>query len=392
MAAIRDAMHDNLTRSEKEERSIAIHHEPNHTRARNRRSFIKWASVMPQTKTLSTSASEHSFAFSVGVAAPNRMNSLSKLATLGKGADAFAPIKIIGIGGAGCKCVERLLQAELQGADLIVADTDAHLLNRTEARGRLLFEATGLNSNTGAEFGWTAANAHRREIRESLTGAKMVFIVAGMGGSTGAGAATVVAEVAGKMGALTIGVVFKPSILEGNERMKSADEGIAELVKHVDSLLVIPNDKQMQSVGSESYIDNGFYPPDELSKYTIAGIIEMIACPCLVNVHFEDVCNILKKRELTKAGFAYASGVDRARFAAEQAVTSILSAGTSPLRPKGMIVNITTARAGLKMEEVNEVINTVKLFTAEDACIIFGVVLDESMVDVMRVTLVASGI
>lgn len=199
-------------------------------------------------------------------------------------------------------------------------------------------------------------------------------------------------EVAGEITAFRIGFVHTPFPREGSKYQQSVDKHIVELDKHSDTQLSMLNEKWMQPFDGKWYANNGVHSADEVLKNAIAGIIKMVATPCFVNVQFEDVCKILKNGELKRVGLGSASGVDRACISATQALTSILPEIRSPFLPKGMIVNITAAKTGLKMEEINAVMNTVKAICAKDTSITFGVVLDESMQDAMRVTLVACSI
>ena len=218
----------------------------------------------------------------------------------------------------------------------------------------------------------------------------MVFITAGMGGGTGTGAGPIIAEVARELGILTVAVVTKPFAFEG-KRLKVAEEGIAELQKHVDSLIVILNDKLMDVLGEDVSMDEAFKAADNVLRNAVGGIAEIINFPGLVNVDFEDVRTVMGEMGMAMMGSANASGVDRARIAAEQAVASPLLEGINLSGAKGVLVNITSSR-GLKMKEVNEVMNTVREFAADDAHIIFGAVYDEAMDEEIRVTVVATGL
>jgi len=213
-----------------------------------------------------------------------------------------------------------------------------------------------------------------------------------MGGGTGTGAAPVVAEIAREMGILTVGVVTKPFSFEGGKRMKSAESGIAEFSKHVDSLIVILNDKLMDVMGEDADVDDCFKAADDVLKNAVGGIAEIITYPGLVNVDFEDVRTVMGEMGRAMMGSAAAAGVDRARIAAEQAVASPLLEGINLSGARGVLVNITASKGNLKMKEVNEVMNTVKAFAAEDAHIIFGAVYDDLMGDALRVTVVATGL
>ncbi len=301
-------------------------------------------------------------------------------------------IKVFGVGGAGGNAIEHMIREGVNGVEFIAANTDAQALSRNAAASKLSLGKTGLGAGAKPEKGQEAAMAHRDEIRASLEGAHMAFITAGMGGGTGTGAAPVVAEIAREMGILTVGVVTKPFSFEGNKRMKSAEAGIAEFSKHVDSLIVILNDKLMEVMGDDADVDDCFKAADDVLKNAVGGIAEIITYPGLVNVDFEDVRTVMGEMGRAMMGSAAAAGVDRARIAAEQAVASPLLEGVNLSGAKGVLVNITAAKGGLKMKEVNEVMNTVKAFAAEDAHIIFGAVYDELMGDALRVTVVATGL
>ncbi len=301
-------------------------------------------------------------------------------------------IKVLGVGGAGGNAIEHMIQEGVQGVEFIAANTDAQALARNTAHVKVPLGKTGLGAGAKPEAGQAAAEAHREEIRNSLAGAHMAFITAGMGGGTGTGAAPVVAQVAREMGILTVGVVTKPFSFEGGKRMKSAEAGIAEFSKHVDSLIVILNDKLMDVMGDDAGVDECFRAADDVLKNAVGGIAEIITYPGLVNVDFEDVRTVMGEMGRAMMGSAVAAGVDRARIAAEQAVASPLLEGINLSGARGVLVNITASRGNLKMKEVNEVMNTVKAFAAEDAHIIFGAVYDELMGDALRVTVVATGL
>lgn len=306
--------------------------------------------------------------------------------------DSGTIIKVFGVGGAGGNAIEHMIREGVNGVEFIAANTDAQALGRNAASTKLALGATGLGAGAKPEAGKAAAEAHREDIRAALQGAHMAFITAGMGGGTGTGAAPVVAEVAREMGVLTVGVVTKPFSFEGGKRMKSAEAGIAEFAKHVDSLIVILNDKLQEVMGDDADVDECFKAADDVLKNAVGGIAEIITYPGLVNVDFEDVRTVMGEMGRAMMGSAVASGLDRARIAAEQAVASPLLEGVNLSGARGVLVNITAAKGNLKMKEVNEVMNTVKAFAAEDAHIIFGAVYDELMDDALRVTVVATGL
>lgn len=299
-------------------------------------------------------------------------------------------IKVIGVGGAGGNAVDHMIREGVNGVDFIAANTDAQALKRSGALRRLQLGGTGLGAGAKPEAGRNAALEERERIAESIRGAHMVFITAGMGGGTGTGAAPVVAEVARELGILTVAVVTKPFGFEG-KRMKVAEAGIAELQKHVDSLIVILNDKLMEVLGDDVSMEEAFKAADNVLRNAVGGIAEIINFPGLVNVDFEDVRTVMSEMGMAMMGSALASGVDRARIAAEQAVASPLLEGINLSGARGVLVNITATR-GLKMREVNEVMKTVREFAAEDAHVIFGAVYDEAMAENIRVTVVATGL
>jgi cell division protein FtsZ len=299
-------------------------------------------------------------------------------------------IKVIGVGGAGGNAVDHMIREGVMGVEFVAANTDAQALKRSVAHKKVRLGKTGLGAGAKPEAGRSAAVEEREQIAESLKGAHMVFITAGMGGGTGTGAAPIVAEVARELGILTVAVVTKPFGFEG-KRLKIAEAGIAELQKNVDSLIVILNDKLMDVLGDDVSMDEAFKAADNVLRNAVGGIAEIINFPGLVNVDFEDVRTVMGEMGMAMMGSANASGVDRARIAAEQAVASPLLEGINLSGAKGVLVNITSTR-GLKMKEVNEVMNTVREFAADDAHIIFGAVYDESMGEEIRVTVVATGL
>jgi cell division protein FtsZ len=299
-------------------------------------------------------------------------------------------IKVIGIGGAGGNAVDHMIREGVNGVDFIAANTDSQALGRSIAIEKLQLGKSGLGAGAKPEAGRSAAIEEREAIAESLRGAHMVFITAGMGGGTGTGAAPIVAEVAKELGVLTVAVVTKPFGFEG-KRLKVAETGIAELQKSVDSLIVILNDRLMDVLGDDVSMDDAFKAADNVLRNAVGGIAEIINFPGLVNVDFEDVRTVMGEMGMAMMGSAKAAGVDRARIAAERAVASPLLEGVNLSGAKGVLVNITATRS-LKMKEVNEVMNTVRAFAADDAHNIFGAVYDQEMGEEIRVTVVATGL
>ncbi len=304
-----------------------------------------------------------------------------------------AIIKVIGVGGCGGNAIEHMIEAGVQGVEFICANTDVQALKRSAADAQLQLGVNltkGLGAGAKPEVGRAAAEEDREIIAQAIRGANMLFITAGMGGGTGTGAAPVVAEVAREMGILTVAVVTKPFGFEG-KRQRAAANGLEELQKHVDSLIVIPNDKLMQVLGDDVTVPDAYRAANGVLHGAVAGIAEIINCPGLVNVDFADVKTVMSEMGMAMMGSSVATGVDRARIAAEQAVASPLLDNVDLRGARGILVNI-TASSSLKMREMNEVLEVIHTYAAEDAEIIYGNVFDENMGDALRVTLVATGL
>lgn len=306
-----------------------------------------------------------------------------------------AVIKVIGVGGGGCNAIDNMIESAVYGVEFVCANTDAQALKRNRAPQRLQLGnnlTRGLGAGANPEVGRNAAMEDRERIAETLRGANMVFVTAGMGGGTGTGAAPVVAEVARELGILTVGVVTKPFIHEG-KRMKVAQDGIENLKKHVDSLIVIPNDKLMEVLGDDVTMRDAFRAADDVLKGAVAGIAEVITCPGFINVDFADVRTVMGEMGLAMMGSAYASGIDRARVAAEQAVASPLLDNISLEGARGILVNISTAPGCLKLKEYHEIMGIIRQYADEDAQVKFGTAEVEDMPeDTIRVTLIATGL
>ncbi|HUW27517.1 MAG TPA: cell division protein FtsZ [Sulfuriferula sp.] len=304
-----------------------------------------------------------------------------------------AVIKVIGVGGCGGNAVDHMIDFGVQGVEFISINTDAQALQRNKAKIQLQL-GTGVTRGLGAganpEIGREAALEDRERIAELIEGADMLFITAGMGGGTGTGAAPVVAEVAKEMGILTVAVVTKPFMFEG-KRVRLANSGIEALSRHVDSLIIIPNEKLMQVLGEDVSMLDAFKAANNVLHGAVAGIAEVINCPGLVNVDFADVKTVMSEMGMAMMGSAVASGAERARQAAQQAVASPLLEDVNLAGARGVLVNI-TASAHLKMREIHEVMNTIKSFTADEATVIVGAVVDENMGEELRVTMVATGL
>ncbi len=304
-----------------------------------------------------------------------------------------AVIKVIGVGGCGGNAVDHMINNGVHGVEFICANTDAQALKRNQARTVLQLGTTvtkGLGAGANPDVGRQAAIEDRERIAEMIHGADMLFVTAGMGGGTGTGAAPIIAEVAREMGVLTVAVVTKPFSFEG-KRKKIAEMGIDALKEHVDSLIIIPNDRLMEVLGDDVSYEDAFKASNDVLNGAVAGIAEVINCPGLVNVDFADVRTVMSENGVAMMGSAMASGADRAQVAAERAVASPLLEDVSLSGARGVLVNITASHS-LKLKEVHEVMNTIRSFTAEDATVIFGSVIDESIGDQLRVTIVATGL
>ena len=303
-----------------------------------------------------------------------------------------AVIKVVGVGGCGGNAVDHMIEQGVQGVEFIVINTDAQALNRSKARTQLQIGAAitqGLGAGAKPSVGKAAAEEDRERIKEMIAGANMVFITAGMGGGTGTGAAPIVAQIARELNILTVAVVTKPFVYEGN-RMRFAAEGIKALHEHVDSLIIVPNSKLMEVLGSDVTVPEAFKAANGVLQGAVAGIAEVINVPGLINVDFADVRTVMSENGMAMMGSAVASGPDRARIAAERAIASPLLEDVDMTGARGVLVNITST-SSLKVREMEEVMACVQ-FAAEEATVILGSVFDESMGDDLRVTVVATGL
>jgi len=299
-------------------------------------------------------------------------------------------IKVIGVGGAGGNAVDHMIREGVQGVEFIAANTDAQALKRCLAPHKVQLGDTGLGAGSKPEAGRVAAQESRDAIAAALEGAHMCFITGGMGGGTGTGAAPVVAEIAKEMGILCVGVVTKPFDFEN--RLRVAESGVEELSRHVDSLIVVLNDKLLDVFGDDAGFEDCFRSADNVLKNAVGGIAEIINVPGLVNVDFQDVRTAMGEMGRAMMGSAEASGLDRARIAAEQAAVSPLLEGTELSGARCVLINITAARGSLKMSEVRDAVKTVQAFAAPEAFVKYGTVFDDSMEDRVRVTVVATGL
>ncbi|MDD2684842.1 MAG: cell division protein FtsZ [Gallionella sp.] len=303
-----------------------------------------------------------------------------------------AVIKVIGVGGCGGNAVDHMIEQGVQGVEFIAINTDAQALKRSRARTQLQIGSNitkGLGAGAKPSVGQAAAEEDRERIREMIDGANMVFITAGMGGGTGTGAAPIVAQIAKELGILTVAVVTKPFAYEGN-RMRFAKAGIDALHEHVDSLIIVPNSKLMEVLGSDVTVPEAFKAANGVLQGAVAGIAEVINVPGLINVDFADVRTVMSENGMAMMGSAVANGPDRARVAAERAIASPLLEDVDMSGARGVLVNITSS-ANLKLKEIEDVMECVQ-FAAEEATVVVGSVFDEAMGEELRVTVVATGL
>lgn len=305
-----------------------------------------------------------------------------------------AIIKVIGVGGGGGNAVAHMVEAGIEGVDFVCVNTDAQALQAVRARTALQIGCNitkGLGAGSDPDIGRQAAMEDRDRLQEVIEGADMLFITAGMGGGTGTGATPIVAQVAKALGILTVAVVTKPFSMEGSKRMMIAEQGIAELGKYVDSLITIPNEKLLSVLGGETTLLDAFRSANEVLQGAVQGIAELITRPGLINVDFADVRTVMAEMGMAMMGSGSASGEDRAREAAEAAVSSPLLEDINLAGAKGVLVNV-TAGPDLSIGEFQEVGNTVREFASEDATVVVGTVIDPEMTDRIRVTVVATGL
>jgi cell division protein FtsZ len=305
-----------------------------------------------------------------------------------------AVIKVLGIGGGGGNAVAHMVRAGIDGVDFICANTDAQALKGARVKTGLQIGCNitkGLGAGANPEIGRQAAMEDRDRIHEVIEGADMLFITAGLGGGTGTGAAPVVAQLAKELGILTVAVVTKPFHMEGAKRMRIAEQGIAELGRFVDSLITIPNEKLLSVLGPQTTLLDAFKAANEVLQNAVQGIAELITRPGLINVDFADVRTVMSEMGMAMMGSGVASGQDRARTAAEAAVSSPLLEDINLSGANGILVNV-TAGMDLSIGEFQEVGDTVKQFASDDATVVIGTVIDPEMTDEIRVTVVATGL
>jgi cell division protein FtsZ len=305
-----------------------------------------------------------------------------------------AIIKVLGVGGGGGNAVSHMVQAGLEGVDFICINTDAQALKHSKVRTALQIGCNitkGLGAGADPEVGRQAAMEDRDRIIELIEGCDMLFITAGMGGGTGTGAAPVVAQVAKELGILTVAVVTRPFEMEGNKRGRVADQGMLELSKYVDSLITIPNQKLLSVLGSTTTLLDAFKAANTVLQGAVQGIAELITRPGLINVDFADVRTVMSETGMAMMGSGAAAGDDRAREAAEAAISSPLLEDINLAGAQGILVNV-TAGMDLSIGEFQEVGNVIKQFASDDATVVVGTVIDPDMANQIRVTVVATGL
>ncbi|MGA3210144.1 MAG: cell division protein FtsZ [Terriglobales bacterium] len=303
-----------------------------------------------------------------------------------------ARIKVIGVGGGGGNAVNRMIDANLEGVDFVVANTDLQALQmaRAEVKIQLGVKLTnGLGAGANPEIGRKAALEDSDKIIEALEGADMVFVTAGLGGGTGTGAAPIIASLAVEMGALTVAVVTKPFAFEGKRRMSQAERGLQELVESVDTTIVIPNEKLL-AVAQDAGFFESFRVADDILRQAVQGISDIIIIPGIINRDFADVKAIMAGMGYAVMGTATAKGDRRAMEAAQRAIASPLLEAGAIDGARGILINV-TGSSSLRLAEVNEASTIIQSAAHEDANIIFGAVLDEKMKDEVKITVIATG-
>ncbi len=305
-----------------------------------------------------------------------------------------AVIKVVGVGGGGGNAVRHMLSGDVDGVEFICANTDSQALKDLDNKSVIQLGSTitkGLGAGANPEIGRQAALEDKERIAESLRGADMVFITAGMGGGTGTGGAPIVAEVARELGILTVAVVTKPFPFEGGKRMKIAEAGLTELAEHVDSLITIPNEKLLSVLGKNTTLLDAFSAANDVLQGAVQGIADLIIRPGMINVDFADVKTVMSEMGMAMMGTGTATGEERAREAAEAAIRSPLLEDINLQGARGILVNI-TAGVDLNLGEFSEVGNIVEEFASDSATVVVGTVIDPEMTDELKVTVVATGL
>ncbi len=308
-------------------------------------------------------------------------------------AELNAKLKVIGVGGAGGNAINTMVQAGLAGVDFISINTDAQSLEQNKAHTRIQIGkqlTQGLGAGANPEIGRKAIEEDREEVKRILQGADMIFVTAGMGGGTGTGAAPVVAEIAKELGALTVGIVSKPFNFEGLKRLQRAEQGIQEMRRQVDTLIVIPNQRLFAVVDKSTPLLDAFKVADQVLLHATKGISDLITVPGLINLDFADVRTIMSEMGDALMGTGHAGGEGKAVQAAQQAISSPLLEGVSIRGARGVLVNI-TGGIDMSLYEVSEATTIIYEEAGEDANVIFGAVIDENLSDEIFITVIATG-
>ncbi len=306
--------------------------------------------------------------------------------------ESFARIKVVGVGGGGCNAVNRMIDEGLHGIEFITVNTDAQALQFSKAPTKVRIgdkTTRGLGSGGNPDVGRKAAEESAEELYEVLKGSDMVFVTAGMGGGTGTGAAPIIAQISKEVGALTIGVVTRPFTFEGSRRSANSEGGTTRLKEHADTLIVIPNDRLLSIVDKRASLPDAFRKADDVLRQGIQGISELITVPGLINLDFADVRTIMSEGGAALMAVGYAAGEDRARVAAEQAISSELLDITIN-GARGILFNV-TGGSNLTLFEVNQAAAIIKETAHPDVNLIFGAVIDPAMKDELRITVIATG-
>jgi len=304
-----------------------------------------------------------------------------------------ARIKVIGVGGGGGNAVNRMIEAGIEGIEFLVANTDLQALKRSRAPIKIQLGGKltkGLGAGANPDVGRNAALEDTEKIIEALEGADMVFVTTGLGGGTGTGAAPIIASLATELNALTVAVVTKPFHFEGKRRMQQGDQGLRELRECVDTVITIPNERLLGNVTKDMSLTDAFKMADDVLRQAVQGISDLITVPGLINLDFADVKSIMAGMGMALMGAGRASGEDRALKATQEAISSPLLEEASINGAKGVLINI-TGGLDLTLFEVNEASSIIREAADEDANIIFGAVIDESMRDEMKITVIATG-
>ncbi len=304
----------------------------------------------------------------------------------------FAAIKVVGVGGGGCNAVDRMIDSAVQGIDFISINTDHQALARSKAPSRIQIGekiTRGLGCGADPSVGEKSAEESKDEIAQAIRGSDMLFVTAGMGGGTGTGAAPIVAQIARELGILTVAVVTRPFRFEGPRRMQNAERGIREIEKYVDSLIVVANDKLLEITDEDTSIDDAFNMADQVLKFGVAGISDLVAIPGLINLDLADVRRVMTNAGVCHMGIGRASGENRASIAVKQAINSPLL-DTTIEGARGVIINFTGGR-NMKLHEIDEAASVVRDAVSGDADIIVGAVIDPTLEDEIMITVIASG-